>query len=172
MFGLIMESVLLIIVYFILIFNLIYFIFLYYLNSGIFSNLSTSYSAIYYSSGNRSSADGVIVNNCTFEHLRSNYTYAPAIYFNGSYSTLNITECIFNNVSGSYIDSNGGAIYYYMSSSYTYLGYYNISGNIFINISTTKSTIHFLGTFKTLTFSNNSFRNILISSSGGVFINF
>jgi hypothetical protein len=111
------------------------------------------------------------LNNCTFEHLRSSSTNPPAIYFSSSLSTLNTTDCIFKNISGSNVNINAGVMYYnmYSSSSYLYSGYYNVTGNTFINISAEKSAIHFNRTFKTLKISNNNFRNISISSSGGVF---
>jgi hypothetical protein len=60
-----------------------------------------------------------------------------------------------------------------MGSASSYGRYYNLSGNTFINISSGgRSTINLRGGFVTLTFSNNSFRNILISNSGGVYLLF
>jgi hypothetical protein len=48
-------------------------------------------------------------------------------------------------------------------------GYYNVTGNTFIEIKTNRSAVQLVGSFLSFKFNNNSFCNVSSNAQGGVF---
>jgi hypothetical protein len=132
----------------------------------LYCNLTSGNGAIYNNLTNSLNKDGHKIINCTFEHIRGTSTPSPAIYAITVSSNVNVSDCVFNNISHSGSPS-AGAIYYNMSTDGN--GHYNISGNSFFNISTNKSVLVINGIFTSLLFSYNCFCNVSSVSDGGVY---
>jgi hypothetical protein len=137
----------------------------------LFSNLTSSISAIFFDIANTISENGHKVVNCSFEKMKSIGEYPISIGVFDPYSKYNITNCFFRNLSSNSSNIRGGAINCEMINNNNY-GYYDISGNTFIDIKTNKSVITLNGSFSSLIFSYNSFYNVSSSGEGGVYLFF
>jgi hypothetical protein len=81
---------------------------------------------------------------------------------------LNISSCVFKNISSLYYNSYATVIAYEMGSSSN--GDYDISNNIFISVDGAKAAVNLKGSFLSLEFYNNSFFNISSKNYGGVYL--
>jgi hypothetical protein len=105
--------------------------------------------------------------NSTFTLIEGTYYQSPAIYISDSNSNINISDSVFTEISNSYSSLYAGAVYYNMSTSGN--GYYNIKGNTFSKIHTTKSALVLYGSFSSFIFSYNTFSDVSSTNEGGVF---
>jgi hypothetical protein len=115
------------------------------------------------------SMNGHKVINCSFENVQSNMDMPPGIgiYTAGTHPKYNITDCFFRNLSSTDGNVRGGAINCDMRIRNND-GYFNISGNTFINVKTNISVVTLSGNFLSLTFIYNSFYNVSSPKEGGV----
>jgi hypothetical protein len=133
---------------------------------GIFSNFTTNYAAITFGNDEGSSYYCLII-NCSFVNIASaSVSYAACIHFYSSRISVNINNSFFKNISCPNVNTEGGAVDCYMSSSSSLN--YDFSGNVFVDINSGKSAVLLYGTFNNLTFSNNTFINITSTTYGGV----
>jgi hypothetical protein len=100
--------------------------------------------------------------------LKNTNNKTGAISIESDETHINVSDNIFKNISCSGNSPLAGAIYYYMSTISN--GYYDMSGNTFIEIKTNKSVINLVGSFSLLMFSYNSFYNVSSTSQGGVYL--
>jgi hypothetical protein len=108
--------------------------------------------------------------NSSFEDMKSLGSYSPVVGVWDTNQKYNITNCFFTNFSCS-SSSKAGAAYYVMTNNNNF-GYFNISGNTFIEIKTNKSVMNLNGSFSSLIFSSNSFYNVSSVYQGGVYLFF
>jgi hypothetical protein len=94
------------------------------------------------------------------------YVYPAAIYILVA-SDVNITDCVFRNISNNNNYYYAGVMNYDMYTSYG-RGYYNFSNNVFLEISSNDSALIISGNFNSLTFSLNNFYNVSSFREGGV----
>jgi hypothetical protein len=114
--------------------------------------------------------DGLSVGNSTFIHIKAQSSEPPVFFITNPNANVNISDCVFTNISDSHGNPDAGAVSYWMGSSGN--GYYNISGNTFYDISTNKSVLVLSGTFSSLLFTYNTFYNVSLTNEGGVFFFF
>jgi hypothetical protein len=99
--------------------------------------------------------------------LKATSEHPAAINIDNSDPNVNVTDCVFRNISNSYDSPNAGAINYPIDNVD-----YNISNNIFYDISTNRSVLSLFGSFSSLLFSDNTFYNVSSFNEGGVFFFF
>jgi hypothetical protein len=134
----------------------------------LFANYTPSLSAIFIDSSNQESSNGHKIVNCSFENLRDTGMWPASIGVYDLNAKYNLTECFFRNISSNNGSIRAGAINCDMTIRNDD-GYFNISGNTFIEIKTNKSVVLLYGSFLSLIFSYNSFYNVSSIYEGGVF---
>jgi hypothetical protein len=148
-----------------LLFLFLFLFFIFNLFKGLFTNLTTNLSAVFFDLANDEGQNGHITVNCTFLDMKSTGEFPGGIGILDHNSKYNITNCYFRNISNSANNVRGGAINCEMNNNN---GFYNISENTFIEIKTNKSVINLIGSFSSLIFSYNSFYNVSSVFQGGV----
>jgi hypothetical protein len=156
---LIMEKFLLKIVFIFFVFGNLF--------KGLFANCTTSASAVFFDTSNSTSSNGHKIINCSFENLRGTIVHPGSIGCHDPIAKYNVTLCFFRNISNTNSSAWGGAFHCNMNNNNNF-GYYNVTGNTFIEIRTNKSAVQLNGTFSSLVFSYNSFYNVSSVLQGGV----
>jgi hypothetical protein len=137
----------------------------------LFLNFSTACSPIFLDTADTSSLNAHKIVNCSFENIRTSSDRAAAIIVYDVNQKFNITNCFFRNILSGVNEIRGGTFNCEMNTR-SNIGYYNISGNTFIDINTNRSVILLNGTFSSLIFSYNSFYNVSSVNRGGVYLLF
>jgi hypothetical protein len=104
--------------------------------------------------------------NCSFENIHSYSPKCSCIELYHSHSNFNFSDCLFRNIS-SLSNDGAGAIYLNMDGTNDV---FLVSGNEFINITSTKSVFNMDKNSLFLVFEKTTFANISVEQNGGVFI--
>jgi hypothetical protein len=134
----------------------------------LFANYTPSLSAIFTDSSDPESSNGHKIVNCSFENMRGTGEFQAPIGVWDVNAKYNVTKCFFRNISSSY-GSNLRAGAFQCNMNNNKFGYYNVTGNIFIEIKTNRSAVQLVGSFLSLIFSYNSFYNVSSTGQGGVY---
>jgi hypothetical protein len=125
------------------------------------------HAAIFIDNTVSTALNGHKIVNCSFEDIIGTFGVPGSIGVWDSNQKFNVTNCFFRNISSNHSNPRAGAFNCDMNN-FNNFGYYNVSGNTFIDIHTNKSAARFNGTFLSLEFSYNSFYNVSSTNQSGV----
>jgi hypothetical protein len=135
---------------------------------GLLINYTSTLGAVFSDTANAGSSNGHKFINTSFENLRGTGEFPPSIGVYDANAKYNVTECIFKNLSSTHGGPRAGGFQCSMNNNNNF-GYYNVSGNTFIEVKTNRSAVQLQGTFISFIFSYNSFFNVTSAIQGGVY---